>query len=131
MAFAAGTCPYSPVAAPQCFWDDDIWDVSAQLANGATTATLSSSEGTDCLTWPALNLMVSTDEGRVCEEGGEYVDAICPEEGEYRNHGQYVSCVAQAAEMFLAGLPWEGSCPRDEIQSCIVNPRARSDIGKK
>ena len=113
------------------FWYQDIWDVSAQLTNGATTATLSSSEGTDCLTWSALNLMVSTDEERVCEEGGEYVDAVCPEQGEYRNHGQYVSCVAQAAEVFLAGLPWEGSCPRDEIQSCIVNPRARSDIGKK
>ena len=131
VAFAAGTCPNSPVAAPQCFWDDDIWDVSAQLTNGATSATLSSGGGSDCLTWPALNLMVSTDEERVCEEGGEYVDAVCPEEGEYRNHGQYVSCVAHAAEVFLAGLPWEGSCPRDEIQSCIVNPRARSDVGKK
>ena len=138
VANAPETCPNSPVNPPQCFWDDDVHDVSPQFAcaagNGATLAQLTSNPAdaatNDCFDWPALNLLTSTDEAAVCAAGGTYVDNQCPAADPWRNHGQYLSCIAAAAERFLAGLPYGGSCPRAEIQSCIVNPRARSDVGK-
>jgi len=139
VARAAATCPDSPVDPPQCFWDDDVHNVSAQFAcaagNGATSARLISNPAdaptTDCIDWPALNLLTSTDEAVVCTAGGTYVDNHCPATAPWRNHGQYMVCVTHAAVRFLSGLPHGGTCPRDEIQSCIVNPRAKSDVGKK
>lgn len=134
VANAAATCPASPVNPPQCFWDDDVHDVSSQIPNGATTATLLSDPAQaptpDCFDWAALNLLVTTDEESVCDECGRNVDAVCPPTATYQNHGEYVSCVAHAAEAFLSGLPEGGTCPRGDVQSCCVNPRARSDVGK-
>lgn len=131
---AARTCPLSPVAAPECFWDDDVINVAGVVGNSATLAELQSNPAIsatfDCFDWTALDLLVSTDEARVCAEGGQFVDAACPPIAVYRNHGAYLSCVAHAAEQFLAGLPEDGTCARAEIQSCIVNPRARSGVGK-
>ena len=119
----------------QCFWDDDIHDVSSDFAcpagNAATSATLTSSGGSDCIDWPALDLLTSTDEAHVAAACGAFVDTACPPTGTYQNHGEYVSCVAHAAEQVLSGLPLGGSCPREEIQSACVNPRARSEVGKK
>ncbi len=138
VAKAAETCTDSPVGAPECFWDDDVHDVSAQFAcaagNAATSASLVSPDVprlNDCFDWPALSLLTSTDEAVVCAAGGTYVDHQCPAAAPWRNHGQYLSCVSEAAQRFLAGLPYGGSCPRAEIQSCIVNPRAKSDVGKR
>ena len=134
VANAPATCPGSPVNPPQCFWDDDVHDVSSQITNGATTATLLSdptqSPTFDCFDWVALNLVVTTDEEPVCDACGDHVDTVCPPTATYNNHGEYVSCVAHAAEEFLSGLPPDGTCPRGDIQSCCVNPRARSDVGK-
>lgn len=134
VARAPATCTASPVAPPECFWDDDVHDVSSQINNNCTTATLKSdplqTTTNDCFDWDALNLLVSTDAARVCAEGGVEVDRQCPPGGVYKNHGEYLACVAHAAEVFLAGLPLGGTCPREDIQSCIVNPRARSEVGK-
>jgi len=134
---APGTCS-STIAGNQCFWDDDVVAASSQFAcaagNNATSADLISapSESTnDCFDWDALNLLTSTDAAHVCSFCGIFVDNRCPPDGVWKNHGQYVSCVAHAAEDVLSGLPFDGTCPREEIQSCCVNPRARSDVGKK
>ncbi len=61
-------------------------------------------------------------------EGGELVNAvgcsiadICPSDGEYKNHGKYVSCVAHAAEDFL-----EAGLISDEEKDAIVSAAARS-----
>lgn len=138
VAKAAATCTSSPNDPPQCFWDDDVHNVSAQFAcaagNGATLASLTSNPvdafTNDCFDWPALNLLTSTDQNAVCTAGGTYVDSQCPPTDPWKNHGQYVDCVSNAAIRFLGGLPFGGTCPRVEIQSCIVNPRARSNVGK-
>jgi len=134
---APNTCNSN--AGTECFWDDDVLNVSSDFAcasgNGATSATLVSnpavSATNDCFDWPALNLLTSTDQGRAADLCGAVVDRACPADGTYDNHGAYVSCVAHAAEDFLAGLPLGGSCPREEVQSACVNPRARSNVGKK
>jgi hypothetical protein len=128
VAKSPGTC--ASTISNQCFWDDDMHNVAPQLANGATSASISSTEGSDCITWPAVSLTTSTDPAVVCQYGGIYVDNQCPPGNPWRNHGEYLSCVSDAAQRFLAGLPYGGTCPRAEIQSCIVNPRARSGVGK-
>jgi len=119
VARAPGTCPDSPLGAPECFWDDDVHNVSAQFAcgagNGATWAQLESQPSlstTDCFDWPSLNLLTSTDEAVVCRAGGTYVDNQCPSTAPWKNHGQYMSCVSDAAQRFLGGLPYGGTCPR-------------------
>lgn len=73
-------------------------------------------------------------EPSLCESIGRIVDFRVPPNGTYKNHGDYMRKVAQAAEALVnsqvtAGLitPQEG----EELQSCLVNPRARSNIGKK
>jgi hypothetical protein len=137
VAHAAATCD-SSVDPPQCFWDDDVHNVSAAFAcaagNGATSASLVSDPTVtltnDCFDWPALNLLTSTDAATAAAVCGTYVDQQCPPTGTYNNHGDYVSCVSQAAEAILSGLPAGGSCPRGEAQSACVNPRARSNVGK-
>jgi len=139
VAKAANTClesigTHSTNTQTECFWDDDVQNVSAQYAcgagNGATTGALTSSGGPDCFDWDALNLLVSTDNATVAAACGAAVDIQCPTGAAYNNHGDYVSCVAHAAETFLVGLPLGGTCPRAEIQSACVNPRARSQVGK-
>lgn len=129
VAYAPNTC--NSTYGTQCFWDDDVHVVSAQMTNSATSASITSSGGSDCITWPAASLVNTVDPGTVCAAGGKYVDRQCPTTKSWKNHGEYVSCVAHAAEEFLSGLPYGGSCPREDTQSCIVNPRARSDVGKK
>lgn len=131
-AFPAGTCSFIE-GSNQCFWDDDNVDVSAAFAGGETSVVVAGGSppmGGDCHSWIAMQLVVSVDPaqfGIFCDEGGRYVDAQCPPTDEYRNHGEYMSCVAAAAEAFLASE----NVLCEEVQSCIVNPRARSDVGKK
>lgn len=124
----ANGCSYTDSSQVDCFWDDDKPDVSAAIGNSDTSATVNYTLTSDCHSFVAMQLVVSTDARGVCFKGGEVVDAACPPiDALYRNHGAYVSCVAHAAEGFLAPL----TCiPVEEVQSCIVNPRARSDVGK-
>jgi len=126
----AGSCSYTDSALTECFWDDDAPSIAAALANSATSVTMNYTVTNDCHDWPAAVVSVSTDAAGVCAAGGEFVDAQCPPGGTYQNHGQYVQCVAQAAEQFLAGINCGASFPFAETQSCIVNPRARSNVGK-
>lgn len=79
-------------------------------------------------------LLPPGEEPALCESIGRIVDFRVPPEGEYKNHGDYMRKVAQLAEALVnsqveAGLitPEEA----EELQSCVVNPRARSDVGKK
>lgn len=132
-AFAAETCSLDGGLIAHCFWDDDNVDVSGAFLGGETSVVVvggTPPSGGDCHSWIAMQLVVSVDPpqfGVFCDEGGRYVDAQCPPYSEYRNHGEYMSCVAAAAEAFLASE----NILCEEVQSCIVNPRARSDVGKK
>lgn len=127
----ANGCTYTDSGQMDCFWDDDKPDVSAAIGNGDTTAAVNYTLTGDCHTFVSMQLVVSTDAAGVCLEGGAVVDAACPPGAPYKNHGAYVSCVAHAAEAFLASLGCFSDAEREEIQSCIVNPRARSDVGKE
>jgi len=68
----------------------------------------------------------------ICEHVGEQVDMVCPPDATYRNHGEYVSCVAHAATELLRHFE---ECFTDEemeeVHGCIVSQRAKTDIGKK
>lgn len=131
-AFGASTCSYTDSGSLECFWDDDNVDVSAAFLGGDTSVTVAGGVGpgaSDCHSWIAMQLVVGVDPAQfdgLCTAGGAYVDAQCPI-GDYRNHGDYMSCVSQAAQAFLSA---EGVLC-GEAQSCIVNPRARSNVGKK
>jgi hypothetical protein len=133
-AFAAATCSYADDISVQCFWDDDMVDVSAAIGTGSVSATMDYALTFDCHSFSAMQLLVTTDQtqfGDFCEAGSALVDELCPEAGplgggEWKNHGDYVSCVAHAANDYL--ISENVYC--DEIRSCIVNPRARSNVGK-
>ena len=69
----------------------------------------------------------------LCETIGSIVDFRVPPTATYRNHGDYVKQVAQLTEALLASQVAAGIISleeAEEIQSCVVNPRARSDVGK-
>lgn len=57
---------------------------------------------------------------------GQLLELACPSDGEYRNHGQYVKCMAQEAERQV-----EEGLISDEEKDAIVGSAAASDIGKK
>lgn len=58
--------------------------------------------------------------------GEQLVDLSCPCDSDWKNHGEYVSCVAHAAgEQVAAGLLSE------EEKGAIVSARAKSGCGKK
>jgi len=132
--FAAQTCSYSDIGLTECYWDDRAPDVSAAIGNGSTLATVSYQVTADCHDFVAMQLVVSAEPGladTICSVGSTYVDIQCPPGGTYKNHGAYMQCVAHAAEVFLASVAVPGArvvC--EDIQSCIVNPKARSNVGK-
>lgn len=126
---AANTCSYTDSGTTDCFWDDDTPNITGALTNTATSVSMNYTLTNDCHDFPADTVSVSTDAAGVCVTGGQFVDAQCPPTGSYRNHGAYVSCVAHAAEQFLASLGCGPSFPSAETESCIVNPRARSSVG--
>ncbi len=73
---------------------------------------------------------VGTAEGALVDENGcsgeQLVDLSCPCNSGWRNHGEYVSCVAHAAEDQLqAGLI------TIQEKGAIVSARAKSGCGKK
>lgn len=125
----------------ECYWDDGVLNFDSAYAcpKGNSSSfwcfmnpwpSYVPPRPTDCLTYVAMAVLNSTDEARVCEQAGKFADEECPVAATWKNHGEYVSCVAHAAEKFLAGLPEGGTCPRDPIQSCVVSARANSSIGK-
>ena len=74
------------------------------------------------------------EEPALCESIGRIVDFRVPPNGDYRNHGDYMQKVAQLAEAVVNSQVEAGSITPEEaekLQSCVVNPRARSDVGKK
>lgn len=75
------------------------------------------------------DMCAGTEEGVVVDEHGCSVDQIiamkCPADGDYKNHGEYVTCVANAAiEVFVAGL-----ITKDE-RAANISKAAKSDVGK-
>ncbi len=129
-AFAAGTCSYLDSANTSCYWDDDINDVGAAMSPGDVFADVNYESVVDCHSFVAMDLAVSVDDPGVCNIAGESVDAACPPTDIWRNHGEYVSCVAHATEVSLAGLTCLTEEQLDEISGCIVSQRAQSDVGK-
>ena len=73
-----------------------------------------------------VDACLETDEGELVNAAGCSIADICPSDGEYKNHGEYVSCVAHAAEDFL-----EAGLISDEEKDAIVSAAGQSDIGKK
>jgi hypothetical protein len=68
-----------------------------------------------------------------CEWVGAQVDELCPPDGDWKNHGEYVSCVARTATDILRDEEWKDFCDREErdnIHGCVVSRRAQSDVGK-
>lgn len=58
--------------------------------------------------------------------GEQLVDSDCPCDDDWKNHGEYVSCIAHAAEdQLLAGLITQAE------KDAIVSARAKSGCGKK
>jgi len=135
-AFAAGTCSYlDEVSNVQCYWDDDMVDVSAVIGTASASMTMDYTLTTDCHSFSAMQLLVTTDQSQFadfCGVGSLLVDELCPAAGpigegrSWANHGEYVSCVAHVANGYLASE----NVYCDEIRSCIVNPRARSNVGR-
>lgn len=54
------------------------------------------------------------------------IDDLCPCDGDWKNHGKYVSCVAHTAQQFL-----DDELISAEEKGAIVSEAAQSDCGKK
>jgi hypothetical protein len=67
-----------------------------------------------------------TPAGEVVNALGCAIAQLCPCENEWKNHGAYVSCVAHAAEDFVAA----GRITEEEKEA-IVAEAAESDCGQK
>ena len=55
----------------------------------------------------------------------QHLELICPTDGTYRNHGQYVQCVAHEAEQQVA----DGLISSQEKNASVATA-AKSDAGK-
>jgi hypothetical protein len=136
-AIAPQTCSYTDTPGlTDCFWDDDTHNVSAALIPGNTSLLFLYQTTADCHDVPALAVSVRTDlQFDYCAEGGRAVDLACPEAApvggqKWKNHGEYLSCVAAAADAYMLANGPSGT-GLECSTSCIVNPRARSGGGKK
>ena len=79
-----------------------------------------------------LNIDICGEIQDLCKDIGVQVDMVCPPDADYRNHGEYVSCVAHAATEFLRLFePCFTEEEIEDVHGCVVSPRARSDVGKK
>ncbi len=72
----------------------------------------------------SLDLCPNTVSGSIVNSDGCSIVQLC--RGDYKNHGQYVSCVAHASQSFV-----EQGLITGEQKGEIVSEAARSDIGKK
>jgi len=66
-----------------------------------------------------------TPEGAVVDASGCSIAQLCPCDDGWRNHGRYVSCVAHAAEQFLAA-----ELISEEQKDAEVSAAARTDCGR-
>lgn len=97
-----------------------------------TLPACSTSYGPDIDAIGVLNEVCMTID-ELCEFVGAVVDTMCPPDNEYRNHGEYVSCVAHAATEVLREYRdhWcYDEYFREEVHGCVVSQRAQTDIGK-
>lgn len=67
-----------------------------------------------------------TAEDAVVDDDGCSIAQICPADGNWKNHGAYVKCVAHTAESFVAE-----EFITEEEKDAIVSEAAQSDVGKK
>jgi len=78
-------------------------------------------------------LLPVDEEPSLCESIGRIVDFRVSPTGTYKNHGDYVKQAAQLTEALVNSQVDAGLITADEaetLQSCVVNPRARSEVGK-
>lgn len=152
--FTSEECCYSPDPAwwssavppnplPECL-DDSFREIPVELlplqlqgdcrpAPETTTAGVFTANLDGTTTVEPQPLVPFGTEPPLCESIGRIVDFRVPPGGSYQNHGDYVRQVAQLAEALVnsqvaAGLITEEGA--SALQSCVVNPRARSDVGK-
>jgi hypothetical protein len=61
-----------------------------------------------------------------CEDdAGALVDAACPVDGSYDNHGDYLACVTDAVNSLRHDGHIGGACKVN-----LIAPRARSSVGR-
>jgi hypothetical protein len=65
---------------------------------------------------------------------GDLIDALLPPAGSFRNHGDFISQVTNKSKQAIASLVNSGALTRaqgEQVHSCIVSNRAKSNAGKK
>jgi|GEM_PF-4417603 len=67
----------------------------------------------------------------LCAQLGAIIDAQVPPTDSYNNHGQYVSRVAHAADLLVDAECHLSTDDAEDLHSCLVSTRAKSDIGKR
>lgn len=76
-----------------------------------------------------IDLCPATPDGAIVNRlgcsGAQAIELVCPAGDEYKNHGQYVSCVSNAAEAAI-----EDGLLTDEEAEEIVSAAAHSNVGK-
>ncbi len=72
------------------------------------------------------DLCPGTAEGQTINSDGCSVNQICSPEMNWKNHGQYVSCVTHLSKEFLL----QGLIAQDDRKT-LITEAAQSDIGKK
>lgn len=107
--------------------DDGNTDGGDGCSSTCTIEALPDADGDGVL--DDADMCPETEEGAVVDEvgcsGAQRVANECPADGEYKNHGKYVSCVAHAAEALL-----EDGLITEEEKDAIVSAVAKSDVGK-
>jgi len=71
---------------------------------------------------------LDTPEDETVNANGCSIDQLCPCKKNWKNHGQYVSCVDQAAEDFVVADP---PLITEEDKDAIVSEAGQSSCGKK
>jgi hypothetical protein len=74
----------------------------------------------------ASDRCLDTTPGEVADADGCAIAQLCPCDTPWKNHGKYVSCVAQAAEDFV-----DGGLVSGPEKDAIVSAAGRSQCGKK
>lgn len=107
-------------------------DCQLQPTESATAAVFTANLSGTTAVEPQPLLPVG-EEPPLCETIGRIVDFRVPTTAIYRNHGAYVKQVAQLTEALVQSQVAAGLITAEEgtqLQSCVVNPRARSNVGK-
>lgn len=113
------------------------WDNCPQVANEAQADFDTDGIGDACDTDDDGDGVLDSSDNCSGTNMGEYIDANgcssgqlfelhCPMDGDYKNHGKYVSCVAEEADRQV----YEGMLT-ESGKGAIVSSAAKSDIGKR